>query len=442
MLSSSLRVFGVFLLLVGLSAPGARATIFTNAWVPAFKGVDYTTGQADTNEVRQQKVFAYRLDTQEPSLQFYSTPSNGTNSMETDGQTTTAFVNTYQVSAAVNANFFSPVSTIPNDPRDLSGLAISLGDIVSPFESGRPSFVITRSNVAAIITSAPVNYSNIWTAVSGSDRILISGVPQLLSCTSSFCMSNPRTAVGYSSNGRYIYLMVIDGRQTGWSDGATLYETGQWLQRLGAYNGLNLDGGGSTAMAKLENGAAVLINKPSGGVQRVDGNHLGFFALSVGPSVVGQPLPVYAATGQSAVFSVTAGGTTPLKYQWRYNGTNIGSATASSYTRSSLQLSHFGYYSVVVTNSLGAVTSSAVALICTNTPTQPKFTQLPLRTNNAMRLVIAADMGRNYSVEVSSNLTTWAVVSNVFNQQTNFLVFDGGATNGPRRFYRVRWEAP
>ena len=54
------------------------------------------------------------------------------------------------------------------------------------------------------------------------------------------------------------------------------------VTRLGAWHGLNLDGGGSTALAKRESGAALLVNKPSGGVQRVDGNHLGLFAASVG----------------------------------------------------------------------------------------------------------------------------------------------------------------
>ena len=77
-------------------------------------------------------------------------------------------------------------------------------------------------------------------------------------------------------------MMVIDGRQKGWSDGATLAETGAWLLRLGAWNGLNLDGGGSSAMAKSQRGAARLLNRPSGGIQRVNGNHLGVFA---------QPLP-------------------------------------------------------------------------------------------------------------------------------------------------------
>jgi hypothetical protein len=52
----------------------SRAAIITNAWVPVFKGIDYTTGQADTNEVRQQKVFAFRVDLQEPTIHFFPRP--------------------------------------------------------------------------------------------------------------------------------------------------------------------------------------------------------------------------------------------------------------------------------------------------------------------------------------------------------------------------------
>ena len=126
---------------------------------------------------------------------------------------------------------------------------ISRGDIVSPYESIRPSLTITRSNQVAFLTSAPGNLSNIWTAVSGSDLVLIGGVPQLGSCTTSFCLENPRTALGLSQDNRYLYMMVIDGRQPGWSDGATLEEIGQWLSRLGAWTGLNMDGGGASAMA-------------------------------------------------------------------------------------------------------------------------------------------------------------------------------------------------
>src|ERR1043166_5932870 len=105
-------MLSVVLALLFPSTPTLHATITTDGWVPIFKGIDYTTGEADTNEARLQKVFALRVDLQEPSVEFYSAPSNGTNDLETFGQTTTTFVNTYGVAIGVNANFFSPVSTI------------------------------------------------------------------------------------------------------------------------------------------------------------------------------------------------------------------------------------------------------------------------------------------------------------------------------------------
>ena len=209
-------------------------------------------------------------------------PSNGDAPRETFGQTTTTFVQKYGVAVGVNAGFFSPVNTMPNDPRDLTGLAISQGLVVSPHTSGSEVLLITRSNAVTIAAAPPANYSNVWTAVAGSDLILVDGVVQLTNCSTSFCGPHPRTAVGVSQDSHFLYMMVIDGRQKGWSDGATLAETGAWLLRLGAWNGLNLDGGGSSAMAKSQRGAARLLNRPSGGIQRVNGNHLGVFA---------QPLP-------------------------------------------------------------------------------------------------------------------------------------------------------
>ena len=360
----------------------SNAAIITNAWVPMFKGVDYTAAEADASEPRQQKVFAFRVDRQEPTLEFFSTPAGGP--METIGQTTTTFVNTYGVSFGINANFFSPVSTIPNDPREVIGLAISRGAIVSPFESGRPSALITRSNQMSFITSALANYSNYWTAVSGSDRVLINGVSQLSNCVTSFCNENPRSAVGYSSNGRYIYLMVIDGRQAGWSDGATLYETGEWLKRLGAWNGLNLDGGGSTTLAKMESGAAVLVNRPSGGVQRVNGNHLGVFAQPLAPVILTQPQNQTVPIGSNVMFAVFAGGTTPLRYQWRFNGTNIAGATRTSLSISNLLTANAGNYSVVVTNSAG-VTPSSNALLTVTLPFE--ITQLNVQPRPSSALI-------------------------------------------------------
>lgn len=64
---------------------------------------------------------------------------------------------------------------------------------------------------------------------------------------SSLNAKHPRTAVGYTPDNKMI-LLVIDGRQEEHSRGATLEELAQLMYELGAYEALNLDGGGSSAM--------------------------------------------------------------------------------------------------------------------------------------------------------------------------------------------------
>jgi hypothetical protein len=81
----------------------------------------------------------------------------------------------------------------------------------------------------------------------------------------SFRGVNPRTAVGYAQNGQRLLLVVIDGRQAGYSVGTTTRETAALLRDLGAREAVNLDGGGSTAMVVRDaaSGAIRVVNKPS-----------------------------------------------------------------------------------------------------------------------------------------------------------------------------------
>ena len=82
------------------------------------------------------------------------------------------------------------------------------------------------------------------------------------------------------------------------------------------------------------------------------------------PAITTQPAAQTVTAGQSATFSVTATGTSP-GYQWKKNGTDIPSATASTYTTEATSNADIGSalaYSVVVSNSAGSVTSSAAAL--------------------------------------------------------------------------------
>lgn len=69
---------------------------------------------------------------------------------------------------------------------------------------------------------------------------------------------HPRSAIGTSAGGRILWLIAVDGRQTA-SVGMTLGELAELMRELGITEGLNLDGGGSTALWV----AGTVRNRPS-----------------------------------------------------------------------------------------------------------------------------------------------------------------------------------
>ena len=85
-------------------------------------------------------------------------------------------------------------------------------------------------------------------------------------------------------------------------------------------------------------------------------------AVSPAPGITNQPQSLSVSLGQSATFSVGAGGLLPLSYQWRFFGTNLPGAVGASFNRAAAQFADAGNYTVVVTNSSGSVTSSVATL--------------------------------------------------------------------------------
>jgi hypothetical protein len=80
------------------------------------------------------------------------------------------------------------------------------------------------------------------------------------------------------------------------------------------------------------------------------------------PQIVDPPTNVTVISGSDATFSVTASGTTPLNYQWQMAGTNVPGANAADLQLSNAQPAQAGDYQVIVTNILGAATSSVAIL--------------------------------------------------------------------------------
>jgi exopolysaccharide biosynthesis protein len=274
-------------------APADASVVDVASWTPIFQGIDSTSAT-----IGGSTGYAVRIDLDAPGIAFTTTPKSGP--LDTTAQTTSQFLQSSGTQVAINAGFFDPCCNARPEAKNIEGLAISNGSLVSVDEAGRPVLLLTQGNQATITSSAagPLDLSNIYNAVSGSNIILSNGLNVAPTAHNSFNDANPRSAVGTSQDGEFLYLVAIDGRQPGYSDGTSLVETADLLLALGAYSGLNLDGGGSTALVEAggANGAFDL-NRPSGGTERYDGNNLGVFANAL-------PVPEPASFG---IFGLAVG---------------------------------------------------------------------------------------------------------------------------------------
>ena len=80
------------------------------------------------------------------------------------------------------------------------------------------------------------------------------------------------------------------------------------------------------------------------------------------PVITAQPASQTNALGTTATFTVTAGGSAPMSFQWSFNGTNLNSATNTTLTLSNVQFSQAGTYSVLVSNAAGSTNSASATL--------------------------------------------------------------------------------
>jgi alpha-tubulin suppressor-like RCC1 family protein len=109
------------------------------------------------------------------------------------------------------------------------------------------------------------------------------------------------------------------------------------------------------------------------------------------PTLTQQPQSKTSNVGSSVSFSVTATGTAPLTYQWKFNGMDISGANAATYMINSVQESNAGNYSVFVMNAGGSVTSQDAVLTVVTPPTivQNPMSQTAIEKQDATFYVVA-----------------------------------------------------
>ncbi|MEQ0560857.1 phosphodiester glycosidase family protein [Amycolatopsis sp. NEAU-NG30] len=160
-------------------------------------------------------------------------------------------------------------------------------------EAGADALAALKPGDAVGVTYAPrTDAGKIAVAVGGNEVLVRDGVVQPVDNVA----MHPRTAVGFSADGRRMWLATVDGRQAD-SRGMTELELARHLKSLGADDAINLDGGGSsTLLARNEGEAAPSVrNSPSDGGERLVPNGIGFTTVPGSGRLTGfAPAPVVA----------------------------------------------------------------------------------------------------------------------------------------------------
>jgi len=171
------------------------------------------------------------------------------------------FVRSNDLAAGINAAPFDIVSAIEKRPIKNIGVVISDGRLIAAPVPQYDALVFYTDGKAVIVNQSAIDSTeNIDNAIGGFNQILALG--QAAQRTLNLEARHPRSAAGISANGQYLYLLVIDGRRPG-SIGTTERETALILRALGAWEGINFDGGGSSALVlRFPDGRIRAVNVP------------------------------------------------------------------------------------------------------------------------------------------------------------------------------------
>jgi len=246
-----------------------------------FEGITYLR---DTRQSpRPMVVHVVKVNLRQKRLSFLVTPGDPEAELPVKARTTSQFLEDYGLQLAINGDGFTPWHTNtlldyyphPGDLVDPVGFAASKGQIYSENPGNEPVLYIARDNRARF--NSPLG--GIFNAVSGNAMLVEDG-KALKGLDDSV---QPRTAIALDERRRQLIIVLVDGRQPNYSEGATLDELAKMIVEFGGYTGINLDGGGSTTLVVEDsNGKAKVLNSPIDqyipGRERAIGSHLGIYA--------------------------------------------------------------------------------------------------------------------------------------------------------------------
>ena len=259
----------------GTSTP----TSTTSTEETLFDGITYIRDVRTTP--RPLVIHVVQIDLRKEGISLFVTPGDTEGELPYNARTTSTFLDEFNVQLAINGDGFTPWSNNPlspypkpGNPVNPLGLTISDGITYSEPRDNLPTLYITPNGKASL-NDPP---TNIAYAISGLD-LIVQGGNVVADPTDS---TEPRTSLGLNRSGKILTLLLVDGRQPGYSEGVTLVELAGLLLEYGVFEGMNMDGGGSTTLViEDKNGAPLVLNSPIDsnvpGRERPVANHLGVY---------------------------------------------------------------------------------------------------------------------------------------------------------------------
>ena len=202
---------------------------------------------------------------------------------ENSAMTTSDFVKKFDLQLAINGSFFYPFEeNTPWDYYPRTGeSAIALGENITNgtrYGKVEPTWNVLcfdESHQATIVLEQQCPDTTV-NGVAGRKLIVKNGHSLIDYNTKAYA----RTVAGVNRQGDKLWVIVVDGKQPFYSEGATLQEMAQIAIDLGCDRALNLDGGGSSTLVVKQDNVVKVLNAPIHTKipmrERPVANHLGF----------------------------------------------------------------------------------------------------------------------------------------------------------------------
>lgn len=228
-----------------VNGTGLFAQIYSDSSYAVVEGVKATEIAYLSEKGLSMKIFIFEVDLKNPDILIEASSPNDEPKFAMQPMTKQAkYVDTegHKVWAGVNADFYNMSTGEPRGVFYKKGVALR-----TKFDSGaRSFFAIMKDKTALVATSGEypdiAATGNIVEAVGGSVTLVDNGNVVKHADTT----IEPRTCIGISQDGTKVYILAVDGRNFWYSNGMGFEELGACMQAMGAYNSINLDGGGST----------------------------------------------------------------------------------------------------------------------------------------------------------------------------------------------------